>query len=157
MTQQQVSTISVPGATITGSNTLNIDPTNGLSVVGGIPGLDGQGGTIDPTESITIRFLDPTTGIVLTFPVHGAFGSFPQSQAGEFAVQGFDAAGNLIASPDLLPVHVTVSSASPMQLRFPNPRPTSPGCFSSPRASIIVVRRAGGCGPTALGKAPNKE
>jgi hypothetical protein len=107
MGQDQVSSLSVRGATITGSNTLRIDPTNGLSVVGGLPGLDGQGGTIDPTESITIRFTNPSTGIVMTFPVHGAYGNFPTSQAGEFSAQAFDASGQSIGTVDLTPGHVT--------------------------------------------------
>jgi hypothetical protein len=105
MGSQQVASLSVDGATITGSNTLNIDPKNGLSVVGGMAGSDGPGGTIDPTESITIDFAKPSTGIVVTFATHGTFGTFPDSQAGEYAVQAFGPTGKSLGTLDLIPDH----------------------------------------------------
>ncbi|WP_422929855.1 hypothetical protein [Singulisphaera sp. PoT] len=109
---EQVSSLSIDGATITGSGTLNLDLKNGLSVVGGLPGMDGTGGTIDPTESITIKFAEPSLGLTMTFPIHGSYGDLPASNSGAFEAQGFDKSGSLIATADIVPAPVTLPDNS---------------------------------------------
>jgi hypothetical protein len=103
----QAQSLDLGGVTITGSNTLVLNPVdtpNGLGVLGGIPGFTYRDWTIDPTESVTFHFdSGPVTNVVLTPQILGTIGNTSIANEGESLVTAFGAAGQSLGTVDLLP------------------------------------------------------
>ncbi len=106
---QRVASLDVGGVTITGSNTLVINDVpnagpEGISILGGVPGIGSGDATIDPTESVTFHFdSGPAGNIVLEPYFTGTLGNAPITVQGESIVTAFGPNGQSLGAVVLFP------------------------------------------------------
>jgi len=75
-----------PGVTVTGSNTVNVRPGNGLGIVGGIANFN-----VDGSESITFTFDNPSSGV--SYLVQTAGDVNGDGKFGAATIEAFDSNG----------------------------------------------------------------
>lgn len=106
---QRVASLDVGGVTITGSNTLVINDVpdagpEGISILGGVPGIGSGDATIDPTESVTFHFeAGPAGNIVLEPYFIGSLPNTPLAAAGESIITAFGQNGQSLGAVALFP------------------------------------------------------
>ncbi len=103
---QQVPSLDVGGVTISGSNLVDVDPSYGLAIKGGLPGIGigGPDATIDPTESVTFRFDGAmASNVVLSWQYIGAFENPSTIAAGEAIITAFGTGLQSLGAIDLTP------------------------------------------------------
>ena len=114
---QRVASLDVDGVTITGSNTLVINDVpyagpEGISILGGVPGIGSGDATIDPTESVTFHFNSGPAGNILLTPYFvGTLPDTPLQTAGEFIITALGQNGQSLGAVTVDGLGFNISTA----------------------------------------------